>query len=83
MCVVYAHLLSHVHLFATPWTIACPPGSSVHRIVQARILEWVAISYFKESSLPDPGIEPECPPSPTLAGGFFANTPPGKPYKSS
>ena len=23
-----------------------PPGSSVHRIFQARILEWVAISYF-------------------------------------
>ena len=23
-----------------------PPGSSVHGILQARILEWVAISYF-------------------------------------
>ena len=26
------------------------PGSSVHRIFQARLLEWVAISYSKESS---------------------------------
>ena len=78
-----AQLLSHIHLFATPWTIACAPGSSVHGIFQARILEWVTISYFKGSSLPDSGIEPESPPSPTLAGGFFATTPPGKPYKSS
>ena len=26
------------------------PGSSVHGISQARILEWVAISFFRESS---------------------------------
>ena len=30
--------------FATPWTCS-PPGSSVHGILQARILEWVAISF--------------------------------------
>ena len=29
-----------------------PPGSSVHGISQARILEWVAISFSRESSLP-------------------------------
>ena len=29
-----------------------PPGSSVHGILQVRILEWVAISYSKESSQP-------------------------------
>ena len=29
-----------------------PPGSSVHRIFQARILEWVAFSYFRGSSRP-------------------------------
>ena len=29
-----------------------PPGSSVHRILQARILEWVAISYSRRSSHP-------------------------------
>ena len=27
-----------------------PPGSSVHRILQARILEWVVISYSRGSS---------------------------------
>ena len=36
-----------------------PPGSSVHGIIQARILEWVAI-YFS-SVLPNPGIEPWSP----------------------
>ena len=32
------------------------PGSSVHEIFQAKILEWVAISF--SGDLPDPGIEP-------------------------
>ena len=29
-----------------------PPGSSVHRIFQARVLEWVAISFSRGSSQP-------------------------------
>ena len=29
-----------------------PPGSSVHGILQARILEWVAISFSRGSSAP-------------------------------
>ena len=29
-----------------------PPGSSVHRIFQERVLEWVAISFSRESSQP-------------------------------
>ena len=33
------------------------PGSSVLRILQARILEWVAILFFRGSLLPDPGIK--------------------------
>ena len=32
------------------------PNSSVHGILLARILEWVAISFSRD--LPDPGIEP-------------------------
>ena len=43
-----------------------PPGSFVHGISQAKILEWVAISF--SGDLPDPGIEPM---SPALAGRFF------------
>ena len=30
-------------------------------------------------ALPDPGIEPMSPASPTLTGGFFTSEPPGKP----
>ena len=33
-----------------------PPGSNVHGIIQARILEWVAIPFTRD--LPDSGIEP-------------------------
>jgi len=32
--------LSHVRLFATPWT-----GSSIHGIFQVRVLEWGAIAF--------------------------------------
>ena len=36
-------------------------GSSVHGILQARILEWVAIPFFLTQDLPDPGTEPGSP----------------------
>ena len=36
---------------ATPWTCS-PPGSSVHGISQARLVEWVAISFSSRSSQP-------------------------------
>ena len=42
-----------------------PPGSSVHGILQASILEWVAISFSRD--LPDPEIKPL---SPALAGAL-------------
>ena len=45
-----------------------PPGSSVHGIVQTRILEWVAMP--PPGDLPNPGIEPESLMSPALAGKF-------------
>ena len=42
---------SHFLLFYGPMNYS-PPGSSVHGIFQARILKWVAISYFREFSQP-------------------------------
>ena len=36
-----------------------PPGFSVHGILQARILEWVAIPFSRD--LPEPGIELRSP----------------------
>ena len=56
-----------------------PPGSSVHGILQARILEWVAIPPLGD--LPNSGMEPKSLTSPALAGRFFTTEPPGKPLR--
>ena len=57
------------------------PGSSVHGIFQARILEGVAISSSRD--LPGPGVELTFPASHALAGGFFTTVPPGNHAASS
>ena len=44
-----APLLSNVQLFVTPWTVACQASLSME-ILQAKILEWVAISFSRGSS---------------------------------
>ena len=49
-----------------------PTGSSVHRIFQAKILEWVVISYSRTSSQPRDGNVSLG--SPALAGTFFTAT---------
>ena len=43
-----------------------PPGSSAHEILQARILEWVAIPFFSGSSWPRDRTRVSC-----IAGRFF------------
>ena len=52
-----------------------PPTSSVHGILQAIILEWVAVP--SPGDLPDPGIEPR---SPALQADSLPSEPPGKPF---
>ena len=59
-----------------PMDCSCQ-GSSVPGIFHARILEWVAFSPLED--LPNPGIEPMSPASPSLAGRFFTPARPGKP----
>ena len=49
-----------------------PSGSSVHGILQARILEWAAMPSSRD--LPDPGIKLESFVSPALAGRFFTTS---------
>ena len=61
-----AQSLSHVWLFVTPWTDCSLPGSSVPGILQARILEWVAISFSREYSWPRAGTQVSL-----IAGGHF------------
>ena len=75
-----AYKLSHVWIFCNPMDCG-PPGSSVHGVSQARILEWV--SFLPPRDLPDPGIEAASLASPALAGGFFTTTPPGKPHSTT
>ena len=57
-----------VQLCPTLWDpMDCsPPGSSVHEILQARVLEWVAISYSRGSSQPRDQTQVSC-----IAGRFF------------
>ena len=47
------------------------PGSSVHMVFQARILEWVAISSLGD--ILNPGIKPVFPLSPALLVDFFTH----------
>ena len=66
-----AQWLSRVRLFVTPWTVAS--GSSVHGILPARILEWVAMPSSRGSSWPrDPTWVSY------IAGRFFTTEPPEK-----
>ena len=62
--------LTHVLLFATPWT----PLHTVHGILQARILEWVA--FPSPGDLPNPGTELR---SPALQADSLPAEPQGKP----
>ena len=53
------------------------PGSSVHRTLQARILEWVAIPFSRGSSWPRDRTWVSC--DSYIAGRFFTAEPAGKP----
>ena len=53
-----------------------PPGSPVHGIFQARILE--RLPGPPAGDFPYQGIKPESLASPALAGGFFTTVTPGE-----
>ena len=74
MCVL-GHF-SCVRLFATPLDCS-PPGSSVPGILQARILEWVAMPFCRRSSWPRNWTCVSC--SSGIADEFFTSEPRGKP----
>ena len=54
-----------------------PPGSTVHGILRARILEW--LPFPTPEDLLDSGIKPVSLVSPALIGRFFTAERPGKP----
>ena len=67
MC-VSAYVFSHVRLFATPQTVAC---QALLSIGFSRQEYWSGLPVPSPGVLPDPGIKPGSPGSPTLAGDFF------------
>ena len=69
-------LLSHVRLFATPWTVAyqTPPSMGF-----SRQKYWSELPFPSPEDLPNPGIEPG---SPALQTDTLPSEPPGKPFSS-
>ena len=66
-------LLSHVRLFATPWTVVyqAPPS-----IAFSRQEYWSGLPFPSPGDLPNPGIKPG---SPELQTDALLSEPPGKP----
>ena len=65
--------LSHVRLFATPWTVAhqAPPSMEFSRQEY-----WSGLPFPSPGDLPNPGIGPG---SPTSHSGTLPSEPPGNP----
>ena len=67
--------LSHVRLFATPWTVAYEALPSMGF---SRQEYRSGLPFPSPGDLPDPGIEPR---SPALQAGALPSEPPGKPWE--
>ena len=75
VCVcVCAQLLSHVWLFATPWTVTCQASLSMGF---SRWEHWGGLEFPTPWDLPNPGIKLASLASPELAGKFFTTALPG------
>ena len=72
----WVKLLSHVQLFATPWTVAYQAPQSMEF---SRQEYWSGLPLPSPGDLPDPGIVPG---SPELQADTLPSEPPGKPPKS-
>ena len=65
-------LLSHIWLFATPWTAACHGPLSIGF---SRQEYWSGLPISSPGDLPNPRIKPKSFESPALTGGFFITGP--------
>ena len=74
--IVIVKSLSHVRLFATPWTVAheAPPS-----IEFSRQEVWSGLPFPSPGDLPSPGIESR---SPALRADALPSEPPGNPIRS-
>ena len=65
--------LSHIRLFAIPWTVAHQARLSMRF---SRQEYWSGLPFPSPGDLPDPGIKPR---SPALQADALTSEPPGKP----
>ena len=72
---VCVKLLSHVQLFATPWTVARQAPLSMGF---SRQEYWSGLPWPSPGDLPNPGIKPG---SPALQADALSSEPPGRGYK--
>ena len=79
MCTMHAALLQSCPTLWDPMDYS-PPGFSVHGILQARTLEWVAVPSSRD--LPNAGIKLMSLTAPHWQVGSLALAPPGKPKRS-
>ena len=75
-CQVKVKSLSHIRLFATPWTVAYQSPLSMEF---SRQEYWSRLPFPSPGDLPDPGIEPG---SPALQADALPSEPPGKQHTS-
>ena len=73
---MHACMLSHIPLFATPWTEAHQASLSMEL---SRKEYWSGLPFPPPADLPDPGIKPA---SPALAGRFFTTAPSENPKEA-
>ena len=71
VCTLSAKLLQSCPILCDPMDRS-PQRSSVQGILQARVLQWVAVPSSRGSS--QPGIKPASLTAPALAGGFFTTS---------
>ena len=69
-------VLSHIQLFATPWTAARQAPLSMGLSQQEY---WSELLFPSPGDLPNPRTEPMTSVAPALSSGFFTTEPPGKP----
>jgi len=73
---MYVQLLSHVQLFAIPWTVAHEAPLSIGLSQQEY---WSGLPFPPPGDQPNAGIKPTSPMALTLGGGFFTTEPLGRP----
>ena len=65
------HVVNHVLLLATPWTIDHQATLSIEF---SRQEYWSGLPFPTPGDLPDPGVQPVSLVFPELAGGFFTTS---------